>query len=189
MNKYLKKIFGKNWKIDAYKSLPIENRFRVISDSKLPYMEYMDFIENQQPTFKFIKGYRAYYNQWKEYKYSPIELKVTNTFKQAKMSVDRIDVWYRLKDRREDLKKLYKVQDISSLKIILKEYLQKTEKYKSDKIGFYIDDEIWNYAKLIWESEGKKNYAETVYSYIPDLYKIESVEDYLQAKGILESMK
>ena len=48
-----------------------------------------------------------------------------------------------------------------------------------------IDDELFSYAKMIWESEGKGDYADKVYELVPDLYKKESVEDYLKQKGVL----
>ena len=48
-----------------------------------------------------------------------------------------------------------------------------------------IDDELFSYAKMVWESQGKKDFAAKVLELVPDLYKEEDVETYLKKKGVV----
>ncbi|MBR2280981.1 MAG: hypothetical protein IJ903_08710, partial [Ruminococcus sp.] len=78
-------------------------------------------------------------------------------------------------------------------KKLMSKYLSTTQKYVDEKIGFYIDDELFKYARYIWDSEDKPTrvdengntitYAEYVYSLVPDLYKTETPEEYLAKRG------
>lgn len=153
---------------------------RVICECDLPYEEYLEFVEDQPGTSlkQLMQHYREY-TQWMGSVYYPMEKKVSHTFLGVRRSVDRIDVWYALRKKREAIREAYQKQDIPQLEKLLKTYLDKTDQYWKARIGFYIDEELFQCARLVWESRGKIKYADKIYKLVPDLYKTESVEDTL----------
>lgn len=160
--------------------VPLSTSIRVICECDLPYEEYLDFIKDKGGTTieQLMCDYRDY-GSWMARVYNPMEEKVRHTFLGVRRSVDRIDVWYTLKDKREALKEAYQQKDVEKLSQLLAAYLEKTDFYLKEKIGFYIDEELFRYAKLVWESRGKMKYAARVYKLVPDLYKKERVDEYL----------
>ena len=69
------------------------------------------------------------------------------------------------------------------MRSILKRYLSRTDQLYELKAGMYIDDEIFGYAKKIWEADGRPDFAEKVYALVPEIYKTETVEDFLESVG------
>lgn len=160
--------------------VPMSTSIRVICECDLPYAEYLDFIQDKKgPSLKELMRHYQEYTLWMGRIYRPMEEKVSHTFLGVRRSVDRIDVWYALRGKREALKEAYEKKDIAELEKLLKTYLDKTDMYLKGKVGFYIDAELFQYAKLVWESRGKDKYAGRVYKLVPELYKKETVEDYL----------
>lgn len=159
--------------------LPLSTSIRVICECDLPYEEYLEYIKGQEgPTLQQLMCDYRDYGSWMSRIYYPMEEKVNHTFLGVRRSVDRIDIWYTLKDKRADLKEAYQEKDVEKLSQLLKDYLAKTDFYLKERIGFYIDDELFTYAKLVWESKGKMKYANRVYKLVPDLYKKENVDQY-----------
>lgn len=163
--------------------IPMSTGIRVICESDLPYEEYLAFIQDKEgPSMEAVMRHYRKYAQWMGNVYLPMEEKVRHTFLGVRRSVDRIDVWYELRKKRDAIREAYQQKDIPKLEELLKTYLAKTDLYLKEKIGFYIDEELFRCATLVWESQGKMKYAGRVDKLIPDLYKKESVEETL-AKG------
>lgn len=153
---------------------------RVICECDLPYEEYLEFLQDKPgPSMKTLMQHYREYSQWMGSVYTPMEEKVNHTFLGVRRSVDRIDVWHALRKKREAIREAYQQKDVAQLEKLLKTYLDKTDLYLKEKIGFYIDEELFQCARLVWESHGKIKYADRVYKLVPDLYKKESVEDTL----------
>lgn len=180
---YLKKIFGDKWRSTYLKSFPEANRIRVIAECDLPYEDYLSYIDGKGVSMEWIMQDKRDYDRWMRLVHNPMEKKVNHTFRRVKRSVDRIDVWYRLKKKRQEIKAAYEKKDAEKLSELLSEYLKKTDEYFAEGIGFYIDDELFECAKLVWESEDKPQYAEKVYDKVPELYKNESVDEYFAKRA------
>ncbi|MDE6568866.1 MAG: hypothetical protein K2K70_14215, partial [Lachnospiraceae bacterium] len=153
---------------------------RIIYECDLPYEEYLEFIQDKEgPSLEKVMCHYREYSQWMGSVYQPMEEKVKRTFLGVRRSVDRIDIWYALRKKRDEIREAYQQKDIQTLEKLLKTYLSKTDLYLKEKIGFYIDEELFQCATLVWESQGKMKYADRVDKLIPDLYKKESVEETL----------
>lgn len=165
---------------DPNERVGMSTGIRVICECDLPYEEYLAFIQDKEglSVETVMRHYREY-AQWMGSVYQPMEEKVKRTFLGVRRSVDRIDVWYALRKKRDAIREAYQQKDIPALEKLLKTYLAKTDLYLKEKIGFYIDEELFQCATLVWESQGKMKYAGRVDKLIPDLYKKESVEETL----------
>lgn len=158
----------------------MSSAIRVICECDLPYEEYLEFIQDKEgPSLEKVMCHYREYSQWMGSVYYPMEEKVRRTFLTVRRSVDRIDVWYALRKKRDAIQEAYQKKDIQALEKLLKTYLDKTDLYLKEKIGFYIDEELFQCATLVWESREKMKYAGRVYKLVPDLYKKESVEETL----------
>lgn len=165
---------------DPQERIGMSTSIRVICECDLPYEEYLAFVQDKTgPSWEQLMCHYRAYSQWMGTVYQPMEEKVSRTFLRVRRSVDRIDVWYALQKKRDAIREAYQKQDIPALEKLLKTYLDKTDLYLKGKIGFYIDEELFQCARLIWESRGKMKYADRVYRHVPDLYKKESVEETL----------
>ncbi len=165
---------------DPNERIGMSTAVRVICECDLPYEEYLEFIRDKKGSSMedLMQHYREY-AQWMGSVYYPMEEKVNHTFLKVRRSVDRIDTWYALRKKRDAIREAYQKKDVEALEKLLKSYLNKTDLYLKEKIGFYIDEELFRCASLVWESHGKMKYAGRVYKLVPDLYKKESVEETL----------
>lgn len=168
------------------------DRINLIAECDLPYEEYLDYIKDKGPSLNEIADNKRKYNSFMGKYFNPKQRKYMRKYYEIKSCVDRIDVWSRLKPKREALKAAYEKKNISEIKKHLKEYLSKTDFYFKNGVGFYIDDEIFTYAKLIWDNEkpvyqvGEDEYityAEKIYNKVPELYKTETVDQYFQSRN------
>ena len=191
---YFSQMYGNNWLGRASSEIGGTDRATVLWDVDLPYQEFLDCVKDDEVSLDELIDYKQSYNQWMGRVYNPAVNAATRTFTRARRSVERIDTWYKLRNKREDLRKAYEKNDLKKLKSIMKPYLTATDKYYADKIGFYIDDELFKYASLIWESEGRPSsfdsegneitYAMKVYRLVPDIYKNETPESYLNSRNV-----
>lgn len=189
-------FYGENWE-DFYKPNDDKendfDRISLIAECDLPYTEYLDYIKDKGPSLIEVADNKKEYNTWMSKYYNPLERQYMKKYYEIKRCVERIDVWSRLKPKRDALKSAYNEKNVPELKKLLKEYLAKTDFYLEKHIGFYIDDEIFTYAKLVWERENRPSYkvgedeyitfAEHIYSLVPDLYKTETVDQYFEARN------
>ena len=176
--KYLKDLFGENWRTYSVRKINgTENPF-VIAELDLPYETYLSAIKNDKDSYFDIVKDRVNNRNWVSHKFNPAEKTAEYNFNCCRRSVDRIDIWCNLKDKREALKTAYDNKDIDALRNLLKNYLYKCEKYIKMDIGLYIDDEILKYAKLVWENSKRPKLADRIYDCTPDLYKNETVDQY-----------
>lgn len=165
---------------DPNERIGMSTAIRVICECDLPYEEYLTFLQDKEgPSLEKVMCHYREYAQWMGSVYQPMEEKVRHSFLSVRRSVDRIDVWYALRKKRDAIREAYQQKDIQKLEKLLKTYLAKTDLYLKEKIGFYIDEELFQCATLVWESQGKMKYAGRVDKLIPDLYKKESVEETL----------
>lgn len=190
---YFSTMYKGDWTAKLTEEQNGADRSTVIYDVDTPYEEYLDYIKDEKVTLADIADNKLKYNYWMGQVHNPAVNKTWHTFMKVRRSVERIDIWYRLRNKREELKKAYDSRDLPKLKKLLKGYLNATEKYRAEKIGFYIDKELFKYAKLIWTEENYPNktdeegnllsYPEYIYSLVPDLYKTETPEDYFNKRG------
>ncbi len=191
---YLRCMFGNEWrKISSEKIFGTDDA-SIIYDVDIPYSEFMEVIKDDEASIYDIADSKLEYDKWMTNVHNPAVKRTEHTFSRVCRSVDRIDIWYNLRNKRDDLKKAYEAKDIKKLKKLMKEYLDATEKYRAQKIGFYIDDELFEYAKLIWDNGNYPQildkqgnilftYPEYVYSLVPELYINETPDDYFRERG------
>jgi len=182
---FMEKLYGEEWESFGIMNYAKGDRIRVISDCQLPYEEFVEATNKKGRDMKEIMAEMTWFQQWKYRDYFPREERVEHTFARVRRSVDRIDIWYKLRNKRKELKKAADDKNIKKLSTILKEYLKKTDEYFEKEIGFMIDDELFSYASMVWEDQGRPDYAGQVYELVPELYKKESVEEYLRSKNVL----
>lgn len=176
--KYLMSLFGDNWRNYSVRKVNgTENPF-VICELDLPYDTYLSAIKNDTDSYFDIVKDRVNNSNWSSRKFKPAEKTAEYNFNCCRRSVDRIDIWCDLKDKREALKTAYDNKDVDTLRDLLSNYLAKCDKYIKMEIGLYIDDEILKYAKFVWENSKRPKLAGRIYDCTPDLYKEETVDQY-----------
>lgn len=178
LKKYLMSLFGENWRNYSVRKTNGTNDAFVISELDLPYETYLSAIKNDTASYSDIVKDRVNNSNWVSQKFKPAENMALYNFNCCRRSVDRIDIWCDLKDKREALKSAYDNKDVDALRNLLKDYLSKSEKYIKMDIGLYIDDEILKYAKFVWENSKRPKLAGRIYDCTPDLYKEETVDQY-----------
>ncbi|MDE6852218.1 MAG: hypothetical protein K2J67_06980 [Lachnospiraceae bacterium] len=165
---------------DPNERIGMSTAIRVICECDLPYEEYLAFLQDKPgPSWEQLMCHYREYANWMVRVYQPMEEKVSRTFLRVRRSVDRIDVWHALRNKRDAIREAFQQKDIAALEELLQIYLEKTDLYLKEKIGFYIDEELFQSARLVWESRGKMKYADRVYRLVPEIYKKESVEETL----------
>ena len=177
---YMKKMYGAKWKtrsVERY--LSGTERLRLIWDTECPYEDYLEFLGEDRPVLKEIIMDRRDYTQWMYEVHSPLEKETLMDFLEIRRSVDRIDVWMTLKDRMEEIRDAGNREDTEELRQLLEDYLERTDYFYSENIGFYINSELFSLAAKVWEADGRTGYAEKVYALVPEHYRRESVEEYL----------
>ena len=193
IEKYFDTVYGNDWKNKVKEEILGSNRSSIIYDTEIPYEEYLEYTKDDEKSFADIADGKREYNYWMDKVHNPAVNKAWHTFMRVRRSVERIDIWYQMRNKRDKLKEVYEKKDLPKLKKLMSKYLSTTQKYVDEKIGFYIDDELFKYARYIWDNEDKPTrvdengntitYAEYVYSLVPDLYKTETPEEYLAKRG------
>lgn len=184
---YLRSLYGtRGWQKRSADPLLQGNGYQVICEASVPFADYLSYLETRGgPALAEVLREVRDYNHWLVMVHDPAKRKSEFYFAQVRRSVDRIDIWYELKPRRAELAAAVEAHDVELLAEILEDYLEATEKYRKKGIGFYIDDDVFEAAKLVWEANGKKPaYAEKVYSLVPELYRTETVDMYLESRGL-----
>lgn len=181
---FLSAIYPEDWRERSKLEAPGTDRITVIYDENMPYQQYLDFIADDEVSLEQITKDRLKYNLWmNECCEGPVE-RAKFMFNRARRSVDRIDMWYDLRPKRDELRKAYDENNIEKLKSILSNYLKTTDRYYEMGIGFFIDKEIFKYAKLIWAQEGRtKEFLDQLRAMIPKLYKRETPDEYFAKRG------
>lgn len=164
--------------------LPDSKRVRVIADVGMPYRDFLEFTADDGKDPIAMKEKRKSYMIWKRLFHDPMKQVTDHTFNLAKRSRDRIDIWYSLRDRREELRKAMKDDDVSKLRRILSKYLKCTDTYFADGIGMYIDDEIFECAKRVWKDDPDRpeDFYRQVYELVPDIYRNETPDEYFKKR-------
>lgn len=193
IEKYYETLYGADWSNKIQEDILGSDRSTFIYDTEVPFEEYLEYTKNDEYSLDDIIESKKVYNRWMGKVHNPAVNKTQHTFMMARRSVERIDTWYKLRNKREKLREAYENKDIPKLKKLMSGYLSATQRYLNEKIGFYIDDELFKYATLIWEDEGKPGrtdkegneltYAQYVYSFVPDLYKNETPDEYFAKRG------
>ncbi len=190
--KYFESLYQNGWENKITEEINGTDRSTVIYDAEIGYAEYGEYIKDDKVTLWDIADNKKAYNAWMGKYYNPAVNKAWHTFMRARRGVERIDVWYRLRDKREALREAYDSGDNAKLRKLMKGYLSTSDRYTAEKIGFYIDDELFKYATRLWEEEERPGrmrdenpitYAEYVYSLVPDLYKTETPDIYFENRG------
>lgn len=178
---YMKKMYGASWRTRSTERYYSDTmRLRLICDMDCPYEDYLDFLGEDSQVLHEIALDRRDYTQWSREIHQPLEKRAKHDFIEVRSSVDRIDVWMMIRDRMDEIRKAAETKDIPALKELLEDYLERTDYFYSEKIGFYIDEELFSIASMVWEADGRKDFADKVYELVPDHYRKESVEDYLK---------
>lgn len=181
----IKAIYFDAWKKAMKGKQPSADRVVVIADTDMPYEEYIKEVGTD--SLKELAAKKGELNYWLSYVYKPALKRTNKDYRTIRASVQRIDTWYELKDKRDALRKAYEAEDIDTLSSLMSTYIKNSEKNRKLGIGFYIDDELFKYARYIWETgKGKKpTYADKIYSLVPETYKHETPEDYLRSQGVI----
>lgn len=191
--KYFSSMYKGDWQARIKEELMGTDRSTVIYDADLPFEEYLEYIKDDEVSLNDIADNKMEYNNWMGKVHNPAVNKTWHTFMRVRRSVERIDTWYKLRNKRDALKEAYEAKDIPKLKKLMKGYMTASDKYTAEKIGFYIDKDLFKYATLLWNDEGRPSrndadgneitYAQYVYSLVPDLYKSETPDMYFESRG------
>lgn len=180
LDAYLKAYFGKNWETESRKPFASAGRIAVLADTSMSYAEYMRLLREETgiDMDRLLDEYSDYY-YWFATDYTKIKKKTGHKYDHALRSVDRIDLYCQYKDQMEEMREAAKQLDYKKLRDILAQYFSLTDKYLKKGMGFFINQEIFDYAKLVWQKDGKSKYADKVYRKVPRAYKQENIEDFL----------
>ena len=69
---------------------------------------------------------------------------------------------------------------MAELEQLMQEYLSLTEYYYEKKIGFFVNQQLFDYAKMIWDDRGENQYANEVYALVPEEYRKEDISEFLK---------
>jgi hypothetical protein len=76
---------------------------------------------------------------------------------------------------------------MDTLTELMKPYLEDTGLcYSRTGLGFYVNEELFSYACMIWKVRGRETYAKTIRDAIPAKLKERDLEAYLKERGVLE---
>lgn len=182
---YIKKWYGMDWaELDKEELKPVTaNRVRCIHDGKRPFEECLamlkakgfDYRVFQQESFEFEHWYNENFRYWDRIQ--------GNGYAGGRRSRDRIDILAALKPQMGTLRKAAKKGDTSTLKAALEaqDYFDLTDRYFARGMGFFITQEIFDFAAAVWKDEGKEGYASDVLVLVPDYYRTLNLEAYLDS--------
>lgn len=180
LDDYMKIVVGKAWRKRCLENTTSVSKHRAILECDMPYEEFLEFTKDDPVSLEMIINERKQYARWKlDVDYVGHSEKVRLDFRKVRASQVRIDLWYDLRSKREALASAYEKGDVESLTELMEEYLADTDMFYKDKLGFYIDDELLEYAGLIWESQGKPDYKSEVYDLVPQQWKDMDLEAHL----------
>lgn len=179
-NTYFRQLYGNDWKKLSVAPMFSVNRIWAIYDENKPYEQ---FLSEQKAAGIDIRQLQKEYREFKTWS-EQVLLTATDaanhTYEYARRSVDRIDLYEKYRERMPQIKQAAKEKNMGELKKLMKEYLSLTEFYFEKKIGFFVNQELFDYAKLIWESQGEAQYVNEVYDLVPEEYKKEDIKDFLK---------
>lgn len=182
---YIKKWYGVDWaELDKEELKPVTaNRVRCIHDGKRPFEESLAMLKTkgfdyrvfQQESFEFEHWYNENFRYWDRIQ--------GNGYAGGRRSRDRIDIFTALKPQMGTLRKAAKKGDTSTLKAALEaqDYFDLTDRYFARGMGFFITQEIFDFAAAVWKDEGKEGYASDVLALVPDYYRTLNLEAYLDS--------
>ena len=178
---YMKKMYGERWKTrSAERYLSSTSRLRLICDTDCPYEDYLESLDGDRGTLHEIALDRRDYTQWTKEVHSPLEEVVRLDFLKIRRSVDQLDVWTAISGSMDEVREAAARKDIPALRSLMEDYLERTDYFYFYGIGFYINNELFNAASLVWEADGRQEYAKKVFSLVPEVYRKESVDEYLE---------
>ena len=177
---YMRIAVGKNWKERCLKNNTSVSKRRAIAECDLPFEEYLEYTKDDPVSLEMIVDMRKQYNRWKkDSDFSGHSEKVRLDFRKVRASQVRIDLWYDLRAKREALACAYEKGDVETMEELLQDYLKNTDMFYADKLGFYIDDTLLDYAAYVWESQGRPDYRSQVYDLVPEQWKQMDLEAHL----------
>lgn len=181
---YIKQWYGAPWAAldkDIVKPQSA-NKSRCIHSAERPYKETLAIFEQSGLDYRSfqirLRDYALWYNdtvrEWERIQ--------ENGYAAARRSRDRIDIHAALLPNIQGLRRAYKNNDVETLKDALEkqDYFGLTDRFFARGLGFYINDEIFSFAKAVWSSEDKADYAEEIMALVPEYYKQLNLEEFLK---------
>lgn len=176
---FFKRLYGDDWKKLSVAPLTSVNRIWAIFDAGKPYEQFLREMLDAGIDIRALQKELRDFKEWKEQILHPATDAANHTYEYARRSVDRIDLHSRYQEKLPQIKKAADEKDMDTLADLMKEYLSLTNYYFEQGIGFFVDQELFGYASMIWESKGHKDYANQVYELVPEIYKKENVGDFI----------
>lgn len=174
------KLYEENWKKESIAPIPSANRIWVISDADKPYEQSLRELKEAGIDIRELQKDMVELTKWSEEVMRPEKQQADTMYEYARRSVDRIDLYHYYKDKMEEFKQASDNKEYKKLEALMKPYLQRTEYYYGYHLGFYITPELFEYAKKLWIRQKKKAYAQEIEQMIPEIYRNESIEVFLE---------
>lgn len=176
---HLRKLYGKGWRKKAEEPLSTANRISVISDADKSYKEYLSEFDAEGIDIRRLQDDNLDYHDWYADSFRYWEDIVNHKYSYAKRSVERIDLYCAYKDQMDEMRRAASEKNIGKLQEMLEPYMAATKKYFKRNMGFFINQEIFDHASMVWKANKEDGYAAQVYDLVPEIYKKEDIAEFL----------
>lgn len=176
---FFMRLYEDDWKKQSVAPLVSANRIWAVFDANKPYKRFLQEMSDAGVDIRALQRELRDFRAWKEQTLRPATDAANHTYEYARRSVDRIDLNSRYEEKRPLIKKAADEKDMDTLADLMKEYFSLTNYYFERGIGFFVDQELFDYASMVWKSKGNKDYADRVYELVPEVYKKEKVGDFI----------
>ncbi len=184
LDSYIEKWCGKPWKeLDTSLWQPARaNRIKCVSSANIGYEETLALFKENGLDYQQTQALANEFFHWNCKKFTPQTKLANRDYARARLSRDRIDMYCYLSERKNELDAAYSANDIASLSSILEEYeyLSRTDRfYRNHGLGLFVTADIFNYARKVWESEGRPEFAQKVLDCTPERHKTMDIAEFL----------
>lgn len=176
---FFKPLYGDGWKKKSVEPMFSVNRIWAIYDANKPYEQFLQECLDAGVDIRGLQEELRAFKTWTEETLRTATDAANHTYEYARRSVDRIDLYTSYKDKMPQIRKAAQEKDLETLEHLMEEYLTFTDYYFGLKIGFFVNQELFDYASMIWENREEKEYADQVYALVPEIYKQEDVGDFI----------
>ncbi|MGI6722074.1 MAG: hypothetical protein ACOX4I_05925 [Anaerovoracaceae bacterium] len=181
---FFRSRFGENWEKTLQKRKEKQDKFEVVSDTTLPYRDYLEYAEENNVDLKHLIKYRMRYRIWRGLKIRPLDLEVKNHWLVVKRTSDRISYWEQYYPQKDKILQLQKEQKWDELAELMEPYLQRAEYWRKKKLGFCFDVQIAEAVFEMLKAQGREDYAGELRDLIPPEHLKQNMDEYLRSEGV-----
>lgn len=167
-NAYLTKFIGQDWR-KKVKNLYKKNKKNIIYLDEIPYEEYLSALEKQAPfnkTVLYIKKnlmFRRLFRSELKYK--------ERAWIIAKRSGERLELYEKLVQKKDQIDKLYKKKDYKALDKIFSEYKKRAKYYLKYNLSLCPSEEYLMILCECLDNSGEYKMAEQLIKFMPEKHR------------------